>query len=62
MLLLAALSRNRYDFHLRKELKEESGVGKSVGHAALQIIIAGTRRCITHRTGRAFTIEKQEQI
>lgn len=39
MLLLAALSRNRYDFHLLKELEEENGVSKSVGHAALQIII-----------------------
>ena len=37
MLLLAALSRRRYDVYLPKEL-EENGVGKSVGHAALQII------------------------
>lgn len=38
MLFLAALSRSRYDFYLLKELEEENGVGKSVGHAALQII------------------------
>lgn len=39
LLLLAALSRSRYDFYLPKGWEEESGVGKSDGHAALQIII-----------------------
>lgn len=38
MLLLAGLSRSRYDFYLLKELEEENSVGKSIGHAALQII------------------------
>lgn len=39
MLLLAALSRGRYDFHLLKELEEETGAAESVAHAALQIAV-----------------------
>lgn len=36
MLLLAGLSRSRYDFYLLKELEEENGVGTNDGQAALR--------------------------
>lgn len=39
MLMLAAISGSRYDFHLLKKLEEEAALSRGDGRAALQTII-----------------------